>query len=161
MPLGKWHFVCILSFLIPSAKRKPLIWLPCGGRMLVRWASGKILFPKFQDDASVLAVAWPVYTSSCIFMGWIRDLDSFSLFPWGLQVEVTGSVLTNLHSSDPSDILALSSPVLTLSCSGVLSLCFLDIFLPKQIMSHTLKLSWFILPMLSIELFHQCFFEYE
>lgn len=37
-------------------------------------------------------------------------------------MEVTGSVLTNLHSSDPSDILALSSPVLTLSCSGVLSL---------------------------------------
>lgn len=37
--------------------------------MQVTWGSGKVPFPnKFHDDASVLPVAWPAYTSSHFFM---------------------------------------------------------------------------------------------
>lgn len=61
-----WERVC-LHFIL-SAKRKQLIWLPCGERMQMIWGSGKVAFPKFQNDARFLLVAWPAYTSPYFFM---------------------------------------------------------------------------------------------
>ena len=61
-------FVWISFCIIHCAKRKLLIWLPCGKRMQVTWGSGKVAFPKFHGDARVLPVAWPAYISSHFFM---------------------------------------------------------------------------------------------
>lgn len=75
-----WISFCIIL----CAKRKLLIWLPCGKRMRVTWGSGTVAFPKFHDDARVPPVAWPAYISShflwrLVKVGWIWNFDSFPL----------------------------------------------------------------------------------